>query len=97
VPALWALKFVKNKDAIDVPRFYNTATGEESDDDPRLQDVPVPQGWRPLSGVERTRDDPVTVKWFENETTGQRINFDPRMTGERLVERGVAVQTFRLG
>lgn len=82
---------------MDVPRFYNAAAGEESDDDPRLNNVPVPQGWRSLNGVERTRDEPATVKWFENETMGKRINFDPRMPGESVVERGIAVQTFRLG
>ena len=57
----------------------------------------MPQGWRPLSGVERTRDDPVTVKWFENEATGERVNSDPRMTSVNLMERGIAVKTFRLG
>jgi hypothetical protein len=32
----------------------------------------------------------------ENETTGERINSGPRMTGEKLKERGIKTETFVL-
>jgi hypothetical protein len=96
MPAPWKLKYVKDRTGIDVPRFFNSETGEESHEDPRQQSLPLPDGWKQLLDIERTINDPLTVKWFENETTGERLNSDPRMTGEKLKERGIKIERFVL-
>jgi hypothetical protein len=96
MPAPWILKFMKDRSGIDVPRFFNSVTGEESHEDPRLQSLPLPDGWKQLFDVERTMNDPLTVKWFGNESTGERMNSDPRMTSANLKERGVKVEWFTL-
>ena len=96
MPEPWTLKFVKDKVGIDVPRFFNSATGEESHEDPRLLSLPLLDGWKQLFDVERTINDPLTVKWFEKESTGERMNSDPTMTGAKLKERGVDVKNFTL-
>lgn len=97
MPSPWILKLIKDRAGIDVPRFFNSETGEESHEDPRLMTIPIPSGWKQQLDVDRTRDDPFTVKWFKNEETGERMNSDPRMTGKKLTERGIQIQSFMLG
>ncbi|KAH7112796.1 hypothetical protein B0J11DRAFT_619453 [Dendryphion nanum] len=38
----WALKLVKDRARIDVPQIFNSETGDESHEDPRLVSVPLP-------------------------------------------------------
>lgn len=74
-------------------RYYNEETEELTDEDPRLG--PLPSAWH---RVERhlTADDPEHVDFFENEDTGEVINYDPRLSVEALEERGVPLTTIRL-
>lgn len=96
MPASWSLKFVKDRSGIDVPRFVNAETGELTHKDPRLASLPLPEGWVQLADVERTMNDPFTVQFWRNEKTGEKMNSDPRMTEEKLRERGVKIERFSL-
>ena len=77
------------------PRYYRTDMEfrEAVLDDPRLE--PLNSQWR---RVERdlTADDPEHVAFFEDKSTGEIINYDPRMSKEALERRGVKLQTIAL-
>jgi hypothetical protein len=64
--------------------------------DPR---APLPSGWRYMYGspeepqeIEADNEENMTGVWFENVVTGEKTNFDPRLTPEALRQRGVEVQ-----
>ena len=77
------------------PRYYRTDMEfrEAVLDDPRLESLD--SQWR---RVERdlTTDDPEHVAFFENKSTGEIINYVPRMSKEALERRGVKLQTITL-
>lgn len=72
--------------------FLDTERGGFRADDPRLDGIPLPLGWK----VKEHR----MQKWytvFENDITKEvHEDYDPRMTVEVLKERGVAVRVFDL-
>lgn len=96
MPAPWSLKFVKDRSGIDVPRFANAETGELTHKDPRLASLPLPEGWEQLADAERTMNDPFTVQFWRNEKSDEKMNSDPRMTEEKLRERGIKIERFSL-
>jgi hypothetical protein len=73
-------------------RFYNTETGQSTEEDPRL--CPL-QGWERLHS-DRTADDPEIFQAFRNLSTGDIINSDPRMSEDALRSKGVPLLTFPL-
>ncbi|KAK7752672.1 hypothetical protein SLS62_005441 [Diatrype stigma] len=76
-------------------RFFNPDTGEQTAEDPRLG--PLPAEWEKL-GEERELecDDPLDCAFFWNTTTGETVNYDPRLEPEALSARGVRLETFVL-
>lgn len=96
MPAPLTLRFVKDRTGIVVSRFFNSAMGAETHEVPSLQSLPLPQGWQQLVDVERKLSDLLTVTWFGNESTGEKMNSDPRMRGAKLRERAVKVESFAL-
>jgi len=73
-------------------RFFNETTEELTEDDPRLEPL---RGWERLE-TDRTGDDPEIFQKFKNLSTGEIINFDPRMSPDELKSRGVALRAFQL-
>jgi hypothetical protein len=66
----------------------NIETEKETVHDPRLGDLPHKWKWV------RTDGDPDICEWFENSTTGEQVNSNPRMLPDALRERSVALETF---
>ncbi|KAK4449010.1 heterokaryon incompatibility protein-domain-containing protein [Podospora aff. communis PSN243] len=75
-----------------LPRFFNMMTEVETDEDPRL---PPLERWARLD-VDRTGDDPEVFQKFRNTSTGEVVNFDPRMGADKMRCRGVALRAFQL-
>ncbi|KAK7926543.1 heterokaryon incompatibility protein-domain-containing protein [Apiospora marii] len=59
--------------------------------DPRLERIPLPNEWEPVAWT-RKEIDPLICCRYRNKVTGELINYDPRMTGKALKERGVDIQ-----
>lgn len=72
--------------------YYDEATDELTEEDPRLE--PLVEWERVHS--DRTGDDPETFQRFKDLTTGEVINYDPRMSPEALRKRGVPLEMFSL-
>ena len=75
------------------PRSY-----EETAEDPRLAllEAHAPlQGWERVA-YERLPDDPITFDRFRNTETGELVNYDPRLSPDRLKAYGVELQSFGL-
>lgn len=94
LPSGWSTRMEVSKANIFVHVFThgNVATQQ----DPR---VPLPPDWRYMYGSfeqpESTEPELIenaTEKWFENEKTGEKTYYDPRLTPDRLKERGVAIR-----
>ncbi|KAK3347051.1 heterokaryon incompatibility protein-domain-containing protein [Lasiosphaeria hispida] len=93
LPEPWGVQiFLNTTGDASVYRYHNPKTGQLVDDDPRL---PPLDGWRRVD-VDRTADDPETCQHFENLSTGEVVNYDPRMSLMALERRGCAFKTFRL-
>lgn len=70
----------------------NDVTGETRVEDPRLDGVPLPPGWRVAS-----HDCENEYMLFSNDDTGEiDVWYDPRLSPESLKERGVHLQDFAL-
>jgi len=70
----------------------NRASGEFYREDPRLEGVALPEGWR-----RKEHADEEYLSWFVNDSTGEDIgNFDPRLSPEALESRGIKLQVFDL-
>ena len=69
--------------------FLDHQTGEFQIEDPRLG--PLPAGWYIC---DHERKDAWNL--YANDETGERTQFDPRMTPEALTARGVKIGEFRL-
>lgn len=71
--------------------FKNLKTNLLVKTDPRLGRVPVPDEWEPVAWTRKDIDPGICCR-FRNKATGELINYDPRMTGKALKERGVDIQ-----
>jgi len=92
IPPTFSINYAVDK-AYVTPWFTSSITGERQRDDPRLW--VDPEGWEKLP-LERTRDDPYNFIRFRNKETGEVVNWDPRLTPETLVARGIKLEKFRL-
>jgi hypothetical protein len=68
-------------------KFLHKETGIVSAEDPRLVNTELPLGWRRNS---------YTGGEFLNDETGERTMYDPRLTPEFLISRGVALEVFEI-
>ncbi|KAK0654182.1 heterokaryon incompatibility protein-domain-containing protein [Cercophora samala] len=94
LPPGWSVQVMLDQNGHqNVYRYFNSNTNHTADDDPRLD--PLPSEWERVSN-DRTLDDPDYFDRFRNKTTGEVVNFDPRMSVEALRQRGVALTTFAL-
>lgn len=80
------------KDRRSFPQYFNDWSEYRFRDDPRLGSIP--DEWERIDR-EATRDDPIVVGFFRNKSTGEVIIYDPRMTREKLEERGVKLEEIR--
>ncbi len=64
--------------------------------DPRLG--PLPQSWQISysGGQEVDEDGHFNIFWFRNKVSGEETHFDPRLTKDALIERGVDILEFIL-
>jgi hypothetical protein len=92
LPLLWEL--IINSDDIRYSFcFLNHETGEITQHDPRL-DV-LPQQWHEVAEEDNARFE-IYTQHYENKTTGEVINSDPRLLPEALEARGVHLETITL-
>jgi hypothetical protein len=97
IPEGWRLR------AVDIEGLANVGYANEStttQQDPR---VPLPPDWRYRYGsweepqeMEADNEEEMTLVWFENVVTGEKTDFDPRLTSEALRQRGVELQELAL-
>jgi hypothetical protein len=73
--------------------FLNRETGEKLLQDPRLD--MLPQKWHEVEKEDDSRFD-IYIQHYENKTTGEVINSDPRLLPEALEARGVHLETITL-
>lgn len=71
--------------------YKNSETGTVVNTDPRLDKVPLPQEWEPLTWARGSIDPRICCR-FRNNLTGELTNYDPRTTSEDLEERGVNIK-----
>jgi len=71
--------------------FLNSETGSFQAEDPRLSYVPLPLGWR-----KKRHGHEEWVERFINDISGEDNIFDPRLTAERLKQRGVDMRTLNI-
>lgn len=69
---------------------FEGPNGEQQNMDPRLSDIPIPDGWKFL----RRKDDGQNPP--HNEKRGYSTKFDPRTSAQELQKRGVQIRTFTL-
>jgi hypothetical protein len=74
-------------------RFVHLSDNDETLNDPRLG--PLPLNWERAT-YKRFSDDPAIFQRFRNVTTGELVNYDPRMSPDELEAQGVKLQSFRL-
>ncbi|KAL1861685.1 hypothetical protein VTK73DRAFT_6970 [Phialemonium thermophilum] len=93
LPEGWTKVAGKDSDGYTVHNFKNQSTGVITSEDPRVPPLLPP--WRAL---ERERDPGCPAVWacFENTTSGEVIDTDPRMLPDALEQRGVKLETFKL-
>ncbi|CZR66833.1 uncharacterized protein PAC_16734 [Phialocephala subalpina] len=94
LPSGWSARQENVQDGQSVMMFANGDCRTQKD--PRLP--PLPSPWRYIYGDEEAAQEEaenledMMKQWFENVETGDRTDFDPRLTPEFLRERGVAVE-----
>jgi hypothetical protein len=99
LPPLWDMHVLEHTDYEfrRVLKFFNTETKESVDEDPRL---PPMDGWTriPLDelGRDLTGDEPQICDFYQNASTGEIANSDPRLSVEELKARGVALETLAI-
>ena len=71
--------------------YRNTVTGEIQLDDPRLDLVELPPGWKKQEHARMHM-----YNRYENKDTGKTWHPDPRLTTSALRERGVDMKTFEI-
>ncbi|KAI1840860.1 hypothetical protein JX266_012942 [Neoarthrinium moseri] len=94
LPKPWRVKVEPSRDFADCQAylFENTENGEVRRDDPRLEPL---EDWE-CREFRRTASDPIVMNSWRNKITGETINSDPRISPERLTQRGVELEWFRL-
>ncbi|EON70018.1 hypothetical protein W97_09284 [Coniosporium apollinis CBS 100218] len=93
LPNPWRVRLGWESGGIYLGRYYNSSTGVLTEEDPRLDSLPVE--WERVQ-ADRTPDDPLVFALFRNKVTGEVMNSDPRLLPEALKERGVDLKTFQL-
>ena len=73
------------------PAYRNTVTSEIRIDDPRLDLVELPPGWKKQEHARMHM-----FNLYENKDTGETRQPDPRLTTSALRERGVKMKTFEI-
>ncbi|KAL1852905.1 hypothetical protein Daus18300_011987 [Diaporthe australafricana] len=92
LPDHWCVQFDILKESASDKLFYkNLDTGAVVKTDPRMDKIPLPYEWEPVTWA-REDIDPMICCRFRNKLTGELINYDPRMTSEALEKRGVNIQ-----
>ncbi|KAL6705945.1 hypothetical protein ACN47E_006224 [Coniothyrium glycines] len=74
-------------------RFINVETGEDTRNDPRLEEVPEP--WEPIEKQDEMRLG-VFVQHYRNRMTAKVTNSDPRLFPDALRQRGIRLETICL-
>ncbi|KAI1353846.1 HET-domain-containing protein [Xylaria sp. FL0043] len=95
LPCPWTVETQIDERGVWTPCFQNDDLDEWTEDDPRLDSIPLPAEWEPIE-FEWTRSDPDNCRKFRNRDTGEIINTDPRLLPEALLERGIPVKTITL-
>lgn len=93
LPDPWRVRLGWESGGIYLGRYYNSSTGVLTEEDPRLDSLPVE--WERVQ-ADRTPDDPLVFALFRNKVTGEVMNSDPRLLPEALKEHGVDLKTFQL-
>ena len=93
LPDFWTLRMLADADGREVPCYFHGETKKLTRNDPRLPSLS--SEWERVQR-RRTQDDPSFFQDYRNKTTGEILNFDPRLTPEALKQRGVSLKTFRL-
>ncbi|KAI8626049.1 HET-domain-containing protein [Xylariaceae sp. FL1651] len=88
----WELKFGRGS-TWDVPGFYNTETGEVTENDPRLP--PLSDRWE-ATKRKRMHGEPFFFKEFRDKITGHVIKQDPRVLPDALQARSCGLETMLL-
>jgi len=92
LPPSWKVRVELNGSIME-PRYLDTERNIMVREDPRLENLPAE--WERIE-QQRTADDPIMFAPHRNKSTGEIINWDPRMSPENLRARGINLQTFRL-
>lgn len=91
LPDHWCAQYdVSSRFVRDKVLYKNILTGNLVKTDPRLDKVPLPPEWEPLTWTRESIDPRICCR-FRNKLTGELINYDPRMTSEALKERDVHI------
>lgn len=93
LPAPWTYRLARTESMWLVEQFYNTDTGEQTSDDPRLGEMP--EGWEIINQPSVLNRRAVATK-FRNTATGLLVDGDPRLLPEALKQRGVCLSSISL-
>lgn len=93
LPAPWTYRLARTESMWLVEQFYNTDTGEQTSDDPRLGEMP--KGWEIVNQPSVLNRRAVATK-FRNKATGLSVDGDPRLLPEALKRRGVCLSSLAL-
>ena len=90
LPTSWKTKIRMDSEGLPWPAFINEETGEITKNDPRL-DRDLPNGWSFAS-----HDDEDIYSLFQKNDGTSATWFDPRLTFDLLVKRGIKIETISL-
>jgi hypothetical protein len=95
LPHPWEVRFfVENMEGAGNYRYFNSMTGELTDQDPRLG--PLPEGVEVIPRRLRTGEYPRIFQTYRNHVTGVEEMSDPRLTSAALQSQGIHIQRFLL-
>lgn len=76
--------------------YRNIETGEATDEDPRLQPLSETE-WERLPRRAKLPDDPIIFQEFKHRSSGEVVNYDPRLPPQALRPRlGTKLRPFNL-
>jgi hypothetical protein len=90
VPTEWEAVFRIYEEGV-YPAYRNTVTNEVQIDDPRLDFIELPPGWKKQEHAWMH-----LYNRYENKDTGESMRPDPRLTTSALRQRGVDMKTFEI-
>jgi hypothetical protein len=93
LPKNWIVEFYRDRLGYAAAHYRNKITNVLTVEDPRLG--VLPPEWERVTR-ERTDNDPRWFSWFQNKSTGQMINADPRLLPDSLEARDVELRTFNI-